>query len=197
MLKIFKIFIGILILVFSGYGIYHFISTSLTKSRGEQLVENQFVQGVATKTAEKLRENLLNTPDDKLEKESEQFTRKMYPIIKGALKGQMEAIKEDSQRADFPKEMYETGKQLSERILQPFVKGFIDGSGKNLGDLDRTVQELKMFTEKNKDVLDSIGQGLSFLNKTLKNLPPPPHPGPLAPRLPDNFPRPHGEYPPY
>lgn len=171
---------------FALYGAATFIARSLTAKHGEQAAEavSPFVQGAASVAGEKAKEVLKNTPDDQLEKESELLSKKFYPIAKGALKGHLEAILKDTNRAEVPEKMYEAGKDLSERVVKPFGQGIVEGSSKALGELDKTLKGVREFREQNKDLIDSVAKGLESLHKAAKDNPgllPPPPPLPLPP----------------
>lgn len=174
-----------LIVGFALYGAVTFLARSLTAKQGEQAAEavSPFVQGAASVAGEKAKEVLKNTPDDQLEKESELLSRKFYPIAKGALKGHLDAILKDTNRAEVPQKMYEAGKDLSEKVVQPFSKGLADGSTKVLEDLDKTLNGVRTFREQNKDLFDGLAQGLGALQKAAKE-----HPGMLPPPPPLPFP---------
>jgi hypothetical protein len=179
-----------LVLGFALYGAVTFVARSLTAKQGEQAAEAvaPFVQGAASVAGEKAKEVLKNTPDEQLEKESELLSKKLYPVAKGALKGHIDAILKDANRTEVPEKMYEAGKDLSEKVVKPFSKGLADGSTKVLGDLDKTLKDVRTFREQNKDIFDGVAKGLEALQKAAKDnagllppLPPLPFPG-LAPR---------------
>ena len=162
--------------VLAAYGAYALLSAHLTAAQGRQVVESPFVQGAASAAGEKLKEAIKNTPDKKLEKDSEELSEKLYPIGKGAIKGQLEAILKDANRKDVPEKMYETGKDVSGRVVAPLVKGLADGSNDVLKELDKTLQGIQTFREKNKDLIDSIASGIATLKKNHPSLPPLPVP---------------------
>ena len=175
------------VVVLAMYGVYALLAAHLTASQGKEAVEtaSPFVQGAASAAGEKLKEALRNTPDEKLEKDSEELSGKLYPIAKGAIKGQLEAILKDANRGDVPEKMYQTGKDVSKNVVAPLSKGLAEGSHEVLKDLDKSFQEVREFKEKNKDLIDSIAAGLATLKKTVPELPPLPRPPglrhPLAP----------------
>lgn len=172
------------VLVFAVYGAVKLVSGLMTKERGKKTAEavNPFVKGVASVAAEDLKQSLNKTPDEQLERNAELYTKKFYPIAKGIVKGFAESLKNDPERAQMQRNAYQAGKDVSENIVRPFSRGLLEGSGPALGDLDKRMGEVRDFTEKNKDVIDSLSKGLDFLQKTLKNIPlPPPTPG-LRPR---------------
>ena len=178
-----------LVLGFALYGAVTLLTPSLTAEQGKQAAEavSPFVQGAASVAGEKAKEVLKNTPDEQLEKESEILSRKFYPIAKGALKGHIDAILKDSNRAEVPEKMYQAGKDLSEKVVKPFGKGLADGSVKVLGDIDKTLKEVRTFQEQNKGFFDSVAKGLEALHKAAKEnkgLLPPPPPLPFPPLAP-------------
>jgi hypothetical protein len=169
-----------LVLGFALYGAVTLIARSLTAKQGEHAAEAvaPFVQGAASVAAEKTKEILKNTPDEQLEKDAELLSKKLYPVAKGALKGHIDAILKDANRTEVPEKMYEAGKDLSEKVVKPFSKGLADGSTKVLGDLDKTLKDVRTFREQNKDLFDSVAKSLGALHKAAKEnpgfLPPPP-----------------------
>lgn len=189
--------LGIPIVLLAVYGAISLCSSLfLTKSQGEKAADaaHPFIQGALDRAGENFKETLRNTPDEKLEKDAEFFAKKMYPVGKGAIKGHMEALKEDVNRSEVPQKMYEAGKDITEKVLKPLSEGVLDGSGKVIKDVDKTLQNVRKFSEDNKDVFDAVTQGLSKLHEKLKELPPPhlPPPGPglgrpfTGPQSPDN-----------
>lgn len=179
-------YVGAAVIIgFALYGVATLIARSLTARDGERAAGavSPFVQGAASVVGEKAKEALKKTPDAKLEKDSEDISRKLYPIAKGALKGHLEAILNDTNRADVPEKMYQAGKDVSEKVVRPFSKGLAEGTGKVLQDVDKTLQGVRSFQENNKDLLDAVTKGLEALHKAAREnpglFPPPPPPLPL------------------
>jgi len=181
------------------YGAVVLVSGWLEAPHGKKAVETMhpFVRGATSAAGEKLKEAIQQTPDDQLEKSSEDISRKMYPLAKGALKGHLEAILQDANRAEVPQKMFQAGKDVSENVVRPFTGGLAEGSAKVLEDLDKTMQGVRKFKQDNQDLLNSIASGLENVQRGIKELPPlsaPPLPPPPLP-----FPgmgQPHGWAPP-
>jgi hypothetical protein len=187
---------AVLVIGFALYGAVTLFTRSLTSTDGERAAGavSPFVQGAASVAAEKAKEALKNTPDDRLEKDSEDISKKLYPIAKGALKGHLDAILKDSHRAEVPEKAFQAGKDLSEKVVRPFGKGVAEGSGKVIEDLDKTLKGMRTFREENKDLLDAVAKGLDALHKAAKEnqgfLPPlPPLPSPPGLVQPESGPR--------
>ncbi|MBI5571726.1 MAG: hypothetical protein HY914_17420 [Desulfomonile tiedjei] len=183
------------VVAFAMYGAYALLAAHLTASQGKDAVEaaSPFVQGAASAAGDKLKETLRNTPDENLEKNSEELSRKFYPIAKGAIKGQLEAILKDANRSEVPEKMYETGKDVSKNVVAPLSKGLAEGSREVLKDLDKSFQEVRDFREKNKDLIDAIASGFVTLKKTVPDLPPLPAPPGFGRPMPP--PGPHSSQP--
>jgi hypothetical protein len=173
------------VVVFAVYGAVKLVSGFLTEERGKRAAQtvNPFVKGVASVAAEDLKQSLSKTPDDQLERDAELYTKKFYPIAKGIFKGLAESVKNDPERAEIQQKAYQAGKDVSEHIVRPFSRGLFEGSEPAIGDLEKRVGEVRNFTEKNKDVLDALSSGLNFLQNTLKNMPAPPPPPGMRPRM--------------
>ena len=118
-----------IVLGLAAYGAVRLLSDSLTSTHGRKAVEvsGSFAEGVASAAKERVKESLKNTPDEALEEDAEFWTRKLYPITKGILKGQTRAIQEDPNRDEVPRLMYERGKDLAENVAKPFVRGLAEG----------------------------------------------------------------------
>ena len=165
----------------------------MTKSHGERAaaVAQPFVQGAASAAAQKLKETLKDVPDAKLEQDSEWLAKKLYPITKGIIKGQVESFLQDPERNQLSEKMYQAGKVFSDQVLRPFTRGIVDSNQQTLEDADKTLQAIRKFSDTNKDVLDAVKQGLDAFSKTFREdrLPRPALPGqdlrPLPPPLPE------------
>ncbi len=173
---------GAVLLCLAAYGVVRLLSDSLTPGHGRKAAEatGTFAEGVASAAGERIKESLKNTPDQKLEENAEFWTRKLYPIAKGALKGQTRAVQEDPKREEVPKLMYERGKDIAENVAKPFVKGLAEGTSGIAKDVARTLKGVRELGDENRDVLEAIARELGNLRQSLKeNLPPPPPlPGP-------------------
>ncbi len=191
MLKYLKWSLAAVVLILAGYGLFRFISDRLDFGDGKRAVEtaHPFVQGVSSAAGEKLKQTLKETPDPKLEEDSELISRKLYPIVKGALKGQLDAIKNDPNRSELPETMIQTGRQITENLVKPFAEGVSQGSQTVLQGVDRGLDELRKFNDRNKDIIDSVQSGLKALGIQLEKLPPAPNQVDLnKPMEPDHIP---------
>jgi hypothetical protein len=182
-----------LVIVLAVYGAVKLLSGFMTKSQGERAaaVAQPFVQGAASAAAQKLKESLKDVPDAKLEQDSEWLAKKLYPITKGIIKGQVESFLQDPERNQLSEKMYQAGKEFSDKVLRPFTRGIVDSNQQTLEDADKTLQAIRKFSDTNKDVLDAVKQGLDAFSKTFREdrLPRPELPGrdlrPLPPPLPE------------
>jgi hypothetical protein len=182
-----------LVIVLAVYGAVKLVSSSMTKSQGERAAEvaQPFVQGAASAAAQKLKQSLKDVPDAKLEQDSEWLAKKLYPITKGIIKGQVESFLQDPERNQLPEKMYQAGKEFSDKVLKPFSRGIVDSNQQTLEDADKTLQAIRKFSDTNKDVLDALKQGMDAFSKTFKEdrLPRPGIPGqdlrPLPPPPPE------------
>lgn len=173
----------VFLLAFSLYGGVRLASDVLTEEDGVKAAQtaHPFVKGAASVAEEKLKETLKNTPDEHLEKDAEFYAKKLYPIAKGAIKGQLEAILKDSNRDEVPKLMHEAGKDVSRRVIKPFAEGLAEGSKDVIKDLNQTLQSLQKFAAENPELIESVTSGLKNLHQTLKEHAPPPPPLPGFP----------------
>jgi hypothetical protein len=190
---------GALVFCLAIYGAVTLVSGWFDASHGKKAVEtvHPFVRGAASAAGEKLKEVVQQTPDGQLEKGSEDISRKMYPLAKGALKGHLEAILKDANRAEVPEKMYQAGKDVSEKVVRPFADGLAGGSVKVLEDVDKTLQGVRKFKQDNQDLLNSIASAVEAVRKDVTErpglpLPPPPFfPLPDARQPPQWFPQNH------
>ena len=186
-------FAGLVVFVIA-YSGASFLTGSLTTPQVKDKNPPSLTDSVTSYAGKKLKQSLKDTPDESLEEGAEFATRKLYPIIKGILKGQFDAIISDTKRDEVPRKAYEAGKETSEKVVKPFAEGLAEGDSSALKELDKTVKDVRKFKEENKDVLDAVQQGLEELRKNLKELPPLPPLQPLPPpMLP---PLPHAPGPP-
>lgn len=181
-----------LVIVLALYGLTVLLTGFMTKSQGERAAEvaQPFVQGAASAAAQKLKQSLKEVPDAKLEQDSEWLAKKLYPITKGVIKGQVESFLQDPERNVLPEKMYQAGKEFSDKVLKPFSRGVVDSNQQTLEDADKTLQAIRKFGDTNKDLLDAVKQGLDAFSKTFREdrLPRPDVPGtdlrPLPPPRP-------------
>jgi len=83
--------------------------------------------------------------------------------------------------------MYQAGKEFSDKVLRPFSRGIVDSNKQTLEDADKTLQAIRKFSDTNKDLLDTVKQGMDAFSKTFREdrLPRPDLPGQeLRPFLP-------------
>ncbi|MDQ7784231.1 MAG: hypothetical protein RDU20_15205 [Desulfomonilaceae bacterium] len=160
------------------YGAVTIIAGLLTESHGRSAAKaaQPFVSGVTSAVKDQVKQKLEDTPDAELEKDSYEVSKKMYPILKGALLGQLEGFVKDPEREQLPAKMRDAGKAVSEQIVGPFTKGLAEGSGKIFGDFDRAVDGVRKLQDKNKDLVDAIANSIGQLKRFLeqKPLPQPP-----------------------
>jgi len=130
----------------------------LTKSHGRNAAKavQPFVSGVTSAVKDQVKHKLEQTPDAQLEKDAYEVSKKMYPIAKGALLGQMEAFVKDPRREELPAKMREAGKVASEQIVVPFTQGLAEGTGKAFVNLDRAAEGVRKLQDKNKDLVEAI-----------------------------------------
>lgn len=159
-----------LVLLLALYGLTNLLSGLMTESKGERAAEvaQPFVQGAASAAAQKLKQSLKEVPDAKLEQDSEWLAKKLYPITKGVIKGQVESFLQDPERNVLPEKMYQAGKEFSDKVLKPFSRGVVESNQKTLEDADKTIQAIRKFGDTNKDLLEAVKQGLDAFSKTFK-----------------------------
>ncbi|MGD9818046.1 MAG: hypothetical protein AB7V04_05020 [Desulfomonilaceae bacterium] len=166
------------IAVLACYGLFRFVSDHLNYSDGQKAAQtaHPFVQGAANVAGEKLKQTLKETPDATLEQDSELLSRKLYPIVKGAVKGQLDAILNDPNRSELPEKMSQTGKEIAKDVIKPFSEGVVQGSQKILEDVDKGLGEFRKLHEKNKDIFDTVQSGVQAIIQELNRSPQPlPH----------------------
>ncbi len=151
----------------------------LTESRGRSAAKaaQPFVNGMTSAMKDQAKQKLLETPDARLEKEAYEISRKMYPVVKGTVLGQLDAFVKDPNRHELPPRMREAGKALSEQVVGPFAKGVAEGSGKIFGGFDQAVEGVRKFQDKNKDLVESITNSIGQLKRFFEQNPRPRPPG--------------------
>jgi hypothetical protein len=173
--------LGSLVILLALYGAVRLLSGFLTVSPGERAgkVTEPFVQGAASAAAEKLKQSLKEIPDAKLEQDSEWLAKKLYPITKGIIKGQVESFLQDPERNQLPEKMYQAGKEFSDKVLKPFGRGIVDSNQQTIEGADKTFDAIRRFSDTNKDLLDAVKQGLDAFSRTFREdrLPRPEPPG--------------------
>lgn len=203
--KAVKIVLGCVVGLLALYGVFVILSSLLTESRGKEAAKavHPFVSGVAAGMKEEAKESLNQTPDEQLEKEAYEVSKKMYPVLKGTLLGLAEAFAKDPRRDEFPARMRDAGKAFGEVIVGPFAEGFAEGSGDVLGQLNRTLGGVRKLGDSSKDVVDAIADGIGKLKDILDGRPPPVAPDrqgypessqPPQYQPPDGQPMPPGQY---
>jgi len=180
---------AVLLIVLAVYGAIALAARLLTEAHGRDAGKalHPFVYGLMSTMGERFKKTLAETPDETLQKESEAISRKLYPIFKGALIGLVDAYTKDPNRDEVGKKMREAGRAVSEQIVSPFAEGVAEGSGKVVGKLDSTVEEIRRFNERHKDFFDSVSNTLRALKEMIDNKPPP---LPQVPALPPGAPAP-------
>jgi hypothetical protein len=177
-------FIGLFLLAaLALYGAFMLISNHLTQKQGQAAGEavSPFVSGFIQSAGEQVRETLRTTSDEQIQQDAELYTKKFYPAFKGAVKGLSESLNNDPRREEITRQAYETGRQVGQLVVEPFSRGVTDGAGPVLHNLQNKAEEIRNFTEQNKDILNAVSGGLQFLQKALKNAPGPPHPQGIPP----------------
>ena len=149
----------------------------LTESQGRTV--GPFVSGILSVVVERAKKDLAETPDKDLEASSQDLSKKLYPVFKGAILGQVDSFVKDPQREQMRKKMQQAGKVFSEEVAAPFAHGVSQGSGKVTKELDSTLNHIREFTNKNKDLLNSLNSGLKALHGLAKE-----HPLPRPPSTP-------------
>lgn len=173
------------VLALALYGAVSIAVSFLTESHGRGAAP--FVQGMTSAIGTEVKKKLAETPNEKLEEDSEAASRKMYPLVKGAILGQMNAFLNDPNKEEIPKKMREAGKAVSEQIIGPFTEGLGQGSGKVFGSLDSGLKKARKFNLDNKDIIDSVATGLKALQQMIQQNPlpapetPAADPGPVLP----------------
>ncbi len=195
-----------LVVVLAVYGAVRLLSGFLSGSHGTGAAKmaEPFVQGAASAAAEKLKQSLKEIPDAKLEQDSEWLAKKLYPITKGIIKGQVESFLQDPERNQLPEKMYQAGREFSDKVLRPFGRGIVDSNQQTIEGADKTLDAIRKFSDTNKDLLDAVKQGLDAFSKTFREdrLPRPEPPGPNLgpppplPPLPQQDQRPLPPWPP-
>lgn len=179
-------YVGIaVVIVLAAYGAVKLVVGSLTELQGRQAVETMhpFVRGAASAAGEQFKQSLQETPDEKLEKDAELLSKKLYPVVKGALLGQVDAFLEDPKRSELPEKMRQAGKRVGEQMVVPFTQGLTEGANPVTGQVDKTMDSLSKFRENHKELFDALSTGLSALGKTIKEgtVPRPPVPNAAPP----------------
>jgi hypothetical protein len=171
----FKYLCAVVVIALAIYGAFSLAAGFLTESHGKQLGKamQPFVYGLVTTVADRFKKTLAETPDEILQKESEAISRKLYPILKGALLGFVDGYLKDPDRDEVGRKLREVGRAVSEQMIAPFAEGLAEGSGKVVGKLDSTAEEIRKFNEKHRDVIDSVASALKALKALMDKMPPP------------------------
>jgi len=164
-----RIVLGVLVLLAS-YGLMVILVNQLDGGDGEKAVGtvHPFVSGAASAAGDRAREALMATPDDTLEKEGEALGRKLYPAVKGFLKGQMDGFTADPDRKDLSKKVFDASKEVSKDVVSPLGEKLHEQSQVILNDLDQTLQGVKKLRDDNRDLIDGLTSGLEALRNRLK-----------------------------
>jgi len=170
--------VAVIVVCFAVYGGLRLLLDVTTADGGKRVarVTNTLAADAASAAAERLRQTIEQTPDEVLQSNAEVMSRKFYPIAKGFLKGQVQALREDKDRDEIRRLMYEAGKEFSETVLKPFSRGVAAGSLGIPGGLEKTTKGSREATEEKGNLLDTISRGLESLQKDLreKGVPIPP-----------------------
>jgi hypothetical protein len=150
-------FVGkLLVLVLAIYGLVILVFGFVGSFRWAEAVQ-PFVRGTVSATGHVVRQELNTRSDQQMEQDGELLGRKLYPAAKGFLKGQLEAFKADPNKEALRKTVQEATHELSKELVAPVTEGV---------------------TETSRKVLQDFGNVLQELQKTLKEVPTPPAPGP-------------------
>ncbi len=172
-------FIGwAVILVLTVYGLFCLTSSFLTESHGESAANaiNPFVTGMLSSVFNNINTSLENTPDKKLEENGELLGRRLYPLLKGLLRGLIDSYFRDPQRSEIPNKLYEAGQAASKDALSPLGESVSQGSKKILEDTGKALEEVRKFRDENKDIIDSVTSGLKALQDKIRENTSPPIP---------------------
>ena len=186
-MKKFLMGVAIVVLLFlAGYGATRLLMDAIVADDGKRVSEIAgTVASKAVKAAgEKLVDELNHTPDEKLEADAEKRARKIYPIMKGAIIGNLKAFTEDKNKEELSRAMYAAGKEFSKSLLQPFTKGITDAPAPILGNVEGAIKRLGKMRQGSGNLLESIIKGLESLGKDMgaERVPPPSpeaEPGPV------------------
>ncbi len=173
---------AVVLFVLAGYGLVKLMSASVSYFQGPKAAEiaGPIVKGAASSVANTVKQTLKETPDSKLEEDSEILSRKLYFITKGALKGQMDAILKDTKGPDVRNKMLQAGKDVSQNVVAPLARGLAEGSSNTLKELQQTVGGIRQFLDENRDLVNTVTDGLRDLRRNLEQNAPPPPPFPKS-----------------
>jgi hypothetical protein len=160
----------------------------LNESHGRAV--GPFMSGVTAVVTENMKKDLMNTPDKQLEQDSQAFSKKLYPVLKGAALGQVEAFLNDPESAEMREKMRSAGKAFSEQIVVPFMGGLSEGSAGLAGQMDSSLDKVRELGTKHQDIIESVTSGLKALKELAEKHPLPPLPGasPALPQSPRSIP---------
>jgi hypothetical protein len=172
----FKVIVLVFLVLLASYGLMVILVNQLDQGHGQRAVEtvHPFVSGAASAAGDRMKEALMATPDDRLEKDGEVLGRKLYPAVKGFLKGQMDGFAADPERKDLGKKLFDASKELSKDMASPLGEKLQEQSQVILRDLDQTLQGVKRLRDDNKDLIDGLTSGLEALRNRLKQSAPTP-----------------------
>jgi hypothetical protein len=184
--------VGCLIVALALYGAARLVSDSLGASSGAKVAKSadSFMVGAAKESGRNFWNALDATPDAELEAAAEAFSRKLYPLVKGFVKGQAAAMKEDKDKEELRRLWRDFGRDISENVLTPFVRGVTEGAASKtaLEGAGTAVKGVREFGEQAGKIVEGLLRGLGNLQKGLPEInieiPPPrrePSPGPEPP----------------
>lgn len=166
----FRLVVLAVLVLLASYGLMVILVNQLDGGHGQKAAEtvHPFVSGAVSATGDRVKEALMETPDDKLEKEGEVLGRKLYPAVKGFLKGQLDGFAADPDRKELGKKMFDASKEVSKDMVSPLGEKLQEQSQVILKDLDQTLQGVKKLRDDNKDLIDGLTSGLEALRNRLK-----------------------------
>jgi len=161
------------------YAVFSFFFGKLTETQGRETVRDlrPFTSGAAKEAAIQTKKTLESIPDAKLEKETRELSRKLYPVNKGLILGQIDGYLADPNRDELLKKAREVGKAISQDVVGSISGQVSEGSQKAVSELDKTLEGVRKLKESNKDLFDSLSRGLGELQKVIQQLPRLPQPG--------------------
>jgi len=156
MTRILKFIGKLVIVVLAIFAVVILVSGYTGSFRWAQAVQ-PFVHGSLSATGKVVREELTTRSEQQMEKDGEFLGRRLYPVEKGFLKGQLEALKADPNKEELRKTIRDLTHEMSKEFVAPVTEGVAETS---------------------KKVLQDVGNVLQELQKTLKDIPAPPAPEP-------------------
>jgi hypothetical protein len=172
MMKFLKVTVFCVLLVLAAYGAVRLGADVLTARQGEQVAEaaSPFVQGAVSATGRQMKQVLTETPPEVKQKQGEELGRAMYPLTKGVMRGQMEAMMDDPQAGVISDVSFEAGKEFSKRVVKPFAQGVATGSaGALLEDLGIGPDDIEALSKHKGALIDAFKKGIRNVEENLRS----------------------------